>query len=209
MSNLYDISAFVSYFNKYFDSANPEGFPTHSNETPEVLLLAAKKEFPKHPWPYLQLGTRAMKRGDYSEALSVYTEMLNNLPINFDGFLGSIEALIALEKFEDTELLYRKRFKNFPQQKLKTDDAFRLLERIIKTKAFPPFSSANFTQLSFLKHIIQDNVNFLYRISNIFMENLFHEYIEIANQYVIEHGGRFVYMSIDNVYQTSTTLAGR
>lgn len=200
MSNFYDISAYISYFNKYFDSETPEGFPSHSYETPEVLLLAAKKEFPNHPWPYLQLGKKSMERGDYFEALSVYEEMSNNIPKNNDGFLGRMEALIALENFEEVELLYCQRFEDYPQQKLNSDDAFILIERLIRTKAFPYFSSVDFSELSFIKHAVQDNVDFLYKISNVFMGSLFHEYIGIANQYVTDHGGRFVYISMDNVF---------
>lgn len=62
------------------------------------------------------------------------------------------------------------------------------------------FNRSQFKDMFFLDTLINDDKNFFHLLSHSFLEDLYHECIFMANEYVEKSGARFIYASIDNLF---------
>lgn len=190
-----DINCYISFYENRFGK---DVLLKGSYDEELSFLLSVKEIFPNEPWAYRILGEQALLERDYVYAFEVYSDMRAHLSGSSDSILGCLKSLVGMGDFDKAkELYYSESNLDF---ELKSDTALDLLNISAESGCLVEFNRSQFKDMFFLDTLINDDKNFFHLLSHSFLEDLYHEYIFMANEYVEKSGARFIYASIDNLF---------
>lgn len=195
------IASYISHFDRVYSEHSTKHLVSNPLSYEAVLFLKkVKRQFPNHPWSYLQLGENAYNNGEFECSLNIYKELLVHFPNNKQGVLGVFKALLSLEMFDKAESFYLSIIDKISGPLLDYQTALLLMKISINTEAFRNFTSSDFSKLFFIKYMIHNNFGFVVQICKLLTSNSLLDYVLLAHEYVYKKGGRFVYITIDELF---------
>lgn len=121
------------------------------------------------------------------------------IPKNSETLIKILFNLIRSKEFAYAEDIYTKFIHrhciNDPMKVY--NNALELLRLTLCSPDFKSFKNSDFDKLFFLDHLLFDDYSSLLKINGCYINVFGDAYVSLANKYILEKGGKFVYASVD------------
>lgn len=198
MSCRYSFETVLSWLDRNYPEPGTAGQLTYADMVSERVLRDAIRDFPESQEPARHLAERLMRRCAFEEALEVCAARLSSDPADEHAFVGRLKALLRLGRIVDAREAYEAATPALQRRACSEDCANQFLQALIESGAFDEHD-LDFEDIFFASAFVKRTGSIM-NVSRLFANRYLYAYLALAKTFVEASGGRFVYVSVDNLF---------